>query len=602
MRKIFFYLCVILGLPLWAESTSVPAEMIGGFPVANFAISAQMPESGDAFGFVWCNTGRLGGWLENCGQVHMSLRIGEKYYALEAWRLQEVKRTFPSASKSFRKHEALKKISLKVDAFSPLVLQDAEESALPVVMVDVDLEGLNTVKDSIMLVVEPEKGDMIQAFGGKGEKPDGGGRLEMPVEVGKDGCAKVEFALVHYDATWVAAQRFDNAEEVAHYALNHKDMLRLSAHAFGETMPRCGEKEIDEYLPYYLLPALILTRINNEGQALTMGYCELNQRDSFWTSWLHLVCYRDLERKMIEESYAAMRASGKIPTCILPEIERWDDLDINLFLILRTARYFAYWKDRGFLRKVWPQACRAMDWVTSRDLHHVGMPEQVSFWGDWKDVRYMQERMYSPFVEMLYLAALDQMSKMAQVCNDNERSEFYKSLYDKSFSQVNKSTEEGGLWNGRYYAQVWKDGSVKEMLCQDQMVGVLYGVIPEDRAKSIVETLNEKALTPYGICNQWPYLPGVEYPEATYHNGAMWPWTSFMDCWARLRMGRSEEVKDLLGRIFRADIVESGDFVPNEHINTQTGENLGFPVQGWNANLYGLMYFGLCYPQCPFKL
>ena len=193
MRKIFFYLCVILGLPLWAESTSVPAEMIGGFPVANFAISAQMPESGDAFGFVWCNTGHLGGWLENCGQVHMSLRIGEKYYALEAWRLQEVKRTFPSASKSFRKHEALKKISLKVDAFSPLVLQDAEESALPVVMVDVDLEGLNTVKDSILLVVEPEKGDMIQAFGGKGEKPDGGGRLEMPVEVGKDGCAKVEF-------------------------------------------------------------------------------------------------------------------------------------------------------------------------------------------------------------------------------------------------------------------------------------------------------------------------------------------------------------------------------------------------------------------------
>lgn len=75
-----------------------------------------------------------------------------------------------------------------------------------------------------------------------------------------------------------------------------------------------------------------------------------------------------------------------------------------------------------------------------------------------------------------------------------------------------------------------------------------------------------------------------------------------MDCWARLRMGRSKEGVDLLQRIFRADIVESGDYVPNEHINTLTGENLGFPVQGWNANLFGLMYFGMLNSGIDYKL
>lgn len=243
-----------------------------------------------------------------------------------------------------------------------------------------------------------------------------------------------------------------------------------------------------------------------------------------------------------------------------------------------------------------------MDWVTSRDMEHTGIPQQVSFWGDWKDVRYMQDRKYSPFVAMLYLAALDQMQSMAEVCGDTERRQQYAKLYSQTYESVNRGTDKGGMWNGSYYDQVWKDGSTRGLLCQDQMVGVLYDVIPRERAYSIVEALNKYALTPYGICNQYPYLPDVEYPEATYHNGAMWPWVSFMDCWARFRLGRSNEAIDLLQRVFRADIEDSGDFVPNEDINTLTGENLGFTVQGWNANLFGLMYFGLLHPDLDYKL
>ncbi|MDR1762939.1 MAG: hypothetical protein LBR64_03130, partial [Dysgonamonadaceae bacterium] len=159
---------------------------------------------------------------------------------------------------------------------------------------------------------------------------------------------------------------------------------------------------------------------------------------------------------------------------------------------------------------------------------------------------------------------------------------------------INKDVKKGGLWNGRYYCQRWKDGSVNDKLLQDQTIGILFGVVPDDRANSIFDALNEMSLTPYGIAETFPYYPAeFGYAPATYHNGAVWPWLSFMDCWARLKMGRRAEAIDLIKRVANADLVASGDWSPNEHINSLTGKNLGYHLQGWNAGLFGLVYFGL---------
>lgn len=579
--------------------TSVPAEMTGGFPVANFAISAQVPSDGSGFGHVWANTGRLGGWLNDLGALPLTLKKGNSVCGLDTFAQKSLSRDFPVIENVYVDKKQFHS-RLTLQAFCPIEMQDADETALPVIMLQLDVEGLGD--DSYDLQISPQNPSLLQVFSADSVCRDEQGGVVIPVTVRKGTTKRFRLAVVHYDETWASAQRFSDSRDIANYVLPRYDVLLQHTRSFRDALPHVGDDRIDPYLQYYMLPAMVLTRINRDGQVLTMGYCELNQRDSFWTTWMHLVMFHELEWKMIAESYQAMRPSGKIPTCLLPEIERWDDLDINLFLILRTARYYAMYHDVQRLRQVWSDACRVMDWVVGRDLEHVGIPQQVSFWGDWKDVRYMQDRKYSPFVAMLYLAALDQMQRMAQVCGDAERHDYYARLYSQSFERVNRDISQGGLWNGHYYDQVWKDGSARGLLCQDQMVGVLYDVIPTDRACSIADALNQLALTPYGICNQYPYLPDVEYPEATYHNGAMWPWLSFMDCWARLRMGRSEEAIDLLQRIFRADIVDSGDYVPNEHINTLTGENLGFPVQGWNANLFGLVYFGLLYPSVDFKL
>ena len=41
-------------------------------------------------------------------------------------------------------------------------------------------------------------------------------------------------------------------------------------------------------------PAVLLTK-GAQTNVLTMGYVELNQRDSFWTSWLHVKLWPEID-------------------------------------------------------------------------------------------------------------------------------------------------------------------------------------------------------------------------------------------------------------------------------------------------------------------
>jgi uncharacterized protein (DUF608 family) len=420
------------------------------------------------------------------------------------------------------------------------------------------------------------------------------GALRIPVALTAKGEKLLHVSLAFYDEQWVAANSFRDTEETAVYVHRSWGALREKTAQFEAAIPRTGDRQLDKYLRWYMIPGISLTKCTAADEVLTMGYCELNQRDSYWTSWLHLVMFRELERRMIDESVAAQQPSGKIPTTILPLIEREDDLDINAFFILRAARYYRCYRDRRGLADWWPALNGAMAWLVSRDTTGDGLPCQVSFWGDWKDVLGVRGRKYSPFSGLIYLAALKEMIALSDEMNDPDAKRKYVEAHAKGYEFINRPTFEGGLWGGKYYCQRWDDGTVNDRLLQDQTIGILFDVVPAERATQIFDALNAQSLTPYGIAETTPYYPAEwGYAPATYHNGAVWPWLSFMDCWARIRSGRRAEAVELVKRVAGADLVASGDWSPNEHINSLTGENLGFILQGWNAGLFGLVYFGL---------
>lgn len=611
-RNLRIYMAALVSMLCFTLHAQVkPAA--GGYPIANFALTVNVSEQGDMYGQVLQNVGKLGGWLLDRGPVRVELEKDGKKETLSQFKDKDIRRVFPFVEAEYAKSSHISS-NIKLKTFCPLAVNDAETSSLPVLMLEMECTNPTRKEETFTIVVKPGNeicGQMSSDNEGKRSVASNGSfavaadvdaewsgnAFRVPVTLKGKEMKAVRIAISLYDSDWISARSFASAGEVVEHACSVWDILETKTEEFSQAIPETGIEDVDTYLRWYMVPAISLTRYNKKGEILTMGYMELNPRDSYWTTWVHLLLYKDAERKMIEECLAAVSPAGKMPTTILPVIEREDDLDINAFLILRAARFYQLYHEKDKLLSYWPVLKKAMDWLISRDTKGKGLPRQVSFWGDWKDVKGVEDREYSPFSALVYLAALKKMMYMGEECGDSVAIEKYEDAYRKGYDILNKPVEEGGMWNGRYYCQLWKDGSVNDKLLEDQTIGILFDVVPRDKALKIIESLNEMSLTPYGVAETFPYYPkefGLD--PATYHNGAVWPWVNFMDCWARIRLGQKDDAIDIIKRVGRADIIASGDWSANEHINSLTGENLGFHIQGWSAALFGTVYFGLVNP------
>lgn len=611
-RNLRIYMAALVSMLCFTLRAQVkPAA--GGYPIANFALTVNVSEQGDMYGQVLQNVGKLGGWLLDRGPVRVELEKDGKKETLSQFKDKDIRRVFPFVEAEYAKSSHISS-NIKLKTFCPLAVNDAETSSLPVLMLEMECTNPTRKEETFTIVVKPGNeicGQMSSDNEGKRSVASNGSfavaadvdaewsgnAFRVPVTLKGKEMKAVRIAISLYDSDWISARSFASAGEVVEHACSVWDILETKTEEFSQAIPETGIEDVDTYLRWYMVPAISLTRYNKKGEILTMGYMELNPRDSYWTTWVHLLLYKDAERKMIEECLAAVSPAGKMPTTILPVIEREDDLDINAFLILRAARFYQLYHEKDKLLSYWPVLKKAMDWLISRDTKGKGLPRQVSFWGDWKDVKGVEDREYSPFSALVYLAALKKMMYMGEECGDSVAIEKYEDAYRKGYDILNKPVEEGGMWNGRYYCQLWKDGSVNDKLLEDQTIGILFDVVPRDKGLKIIESLNEMSLTPYGVAETFPYYPkefGLD--PATYHNGAVWPWVNFMDCWARIRLGQKDDAIDIIKRVGRADIIASGDWSANEHINSLTGENLGFHIQGWSAALFGTVYFGLVNP------
>ena len=613
LRIAFF----VFSLNLWID-TSVSAKTwnrpIDGYPLSNFALTAHVSQEGDMFGRIWQNNGILGEWLVNKGGVYLSIQKDQEEFLLSDFPDKKINRSFPFVSAEYGNHPKIKS-AISARSWIPSGVNNLAVTTLPAIQVEFTVLNLSSGTESFSLVWQADslfRNDVKEVTGTsyKGVADDNNmiasnfpvtwngdkHEIRIPITVKRGEEKKICVAIVLYDKTWVTANTYDSVESITQYLFSRWGMLRAQTENFDRSIPSSGDTEVDQYLRWYMIPGMALTKCTKNGEIVTLGYRELNQRDSYWASWLHLVLFRDAERKMIEESIAHQAPSGKIPTTILPLIERNDDIDINAFFILRVQRYARYYKDRDLIAQNWNSLKKAADWLISRDVYGDGLPAQKSFWGDWKDVSGVEGRKYSPFSGMMYLASLKKMIALSREMNDQEAQARYQAAYDKGYEFINTSDKEGGLWNGNFYRQQWYDNRMDDKLLQDQTVGILFGVIPRDRAEKIVESLNTRSLTEYGICETYPYYPAeFGYEPATYHNGAVWPWLSFVDVWGRLELGRRAEAFDLIKRVAYSDLVASGDWSANEHINSLTGQNLGFQLQGWNAGLFGVVFFGMNY-------
>jgi uncharacterized protein (DUF608 family) len=583
---------------------------VDGMPISNFAVAANISEQGEFFNGIAGNPGTLGQWLENRGKAVLGFQYKGRTINLSDFPEMENHRQFPISNLYYSGLEGFP-IVTSVSSWAPCVKNDYLTTALPVIMTETTLKnngdekitfdmfwatdevfsmGVVPFENSFFSGVSSQYVSLATDHVGSWDVNESIYRMTITLMPNEE--KNIKHAIVVYDVDWVSSSTYSDAESIANYAYANWKSLKEATQAFDDALPTTEDKSLNTILRWYMVPGMILTKCTDKGEVLTMGYNELNQRDSYWTSWIHLVFYPVAERIMLEESIEAIKENGKIPTTILPKIERLDDLDINAFFILRFFRYVDFHKDFAFAQKHWRVIVRAMDWLIGRDTLNEGLPQQISYWGDWKDIPGVQGRKYSPFTAMLYLASLQKCGEYAQNNQEDELAKKYNNHYKKGIRLLNKKVSKGGLWAGSHYKEVWYDGRKSETILQDQTIGAFFNVIDRKRSKKIFETLNNNNLTAYGIAETFPYYPSsYGYKPGEYHNGGVWPWLSFMDIWSRVRTGRKEEAIALLKRVAQADLFDSKDFTPNEHINSINGKNLGVFMQGWNAALFGLFYF-----------
>ena len=540
----------------------------GGLRLGNFALCANFPPQ-----TVLKNPGITGKWLQPLCKGRWTLRVGEAVYAWEDLEVLERPTSWPLPRMRIRVPHA-PHAEVELSAFAPLGFDDAATSSLPILCLEFRAVG----GEDVEIAFE------VSERGGFGFEMHSASGLCTSVLLTKEQ-SSARLALSALDGDDAAARHFSDHTALARWIFHDWTFLRDATEDLSDRLPDVFG--LGDTLRIYTGAAVYLTRITRRGEVLTMGYTDLNQRDSYWTSWAHLSLWPELERRMMEASASAMKADGKIPTCILSQqYEREDDLDINAYFVLRVLRYANAFQDQEFLYRLWPHVVCALRWLIARCED--GLPVQGSFWGDWKDVRGVESRKFSPHACLLYLAALTRAVAWGRRMDMPEVDEL-EAARAAAEARVNRPVAEGGLWNGHCYVQVWQDGRKDDHVLQDQCVGLLFDVVPQDRCESILNALAGNR-TPHGVRETWPYHPpDFGYEPGCYHNGGVWPWLSFVDAWSRDHVGHRDEALSIVRDVARADLLDGGDGVPHEYLHADTGENRGFPLQGWNASLFGFL-------------
>ncbi len=589
-------------------------DSVDGYPCCNFKIGANISAEGKIFGNIIHNPSGYGQWLSSLGNITASITYNTNSIEFDDFQNKTINRNWPFV-KTEQSDPKINDIQVNTLTYAPIAYNDDFTSSLPFIISKIDFINSGDTKqlelnlqtsqyiDTPYYIDRSNKDFTMLCSGNKfvavlHQKNVNYiiDRLSTPVIL-KPGEAKTIHIITGiYDDMSKSAQAFNSPQEILAYASDNLELLENKTNDFTKKLPVVNDREINRYLRWHMIPAVILTKTMKDGNVLTMGYSELNQRDSYWTSFAHLLLWPELEKKMIFESIEHQRNDGKIPTTILPTIERNDDIDITCYFILRAARYYNHHKDSQFLKYCYPAMKNAIGFLKSLDINNQGMPQQHSFWADWKDVNGIEGRKYAPHMAFTYLAALKEMINAAKILEYSDDAEVYQAMYTKADKLINLPVESGGLWNGKFYQQTWNDtakNQTNKKLLQDQVVGIVFDVMPKERATLVLNAL-DASITEYGTAETMPFYPdSFGYPQGCYHNGGMWPYLNYIHSWALLKSGRTDDGINLMKKCAKATLENNNKYLPYEYINSINGSTGGHCIQGWNADFLAAVYFGI---------
>jgi non-lysosomal glucosylceramidase len=260
--------------------------------------------------------------------------------------------------------------------------------------------------------------------------------------------------LVHNDY----ARRFPGAWEVGRHVAANLDRLERRSRAFHDAL-------FSSTLPTQVLDAVSsqasIIRTNTclllenerfhafEGCGDDGGCCPMNCTHVWNYEQALAYLFPSLERTMRETDFLQnMRPDGSMAFRTLLPLGRalWGfrpAADGQMGSILKLFREWQISGDDDFLRRLWPQAKRALEFAwTSWDADRDGVMEGEQH--NTYDIEF-----YGPNAMMgtLYLGALKAGARMADAVGDREAARQYESLLESGRTKLEE------LWNGDFYVQ-----------------------------------------------------------------------------------------------------------------------------------------------------
>ncbi|MGD1008806.1 MAG: GH116 family glycosyl-hydrolase [Candidatus Aminicenantales bacterium] len=299
------------------------------------------------------------------------------------------------------------------------------------------------------------------------------------------------------------AERFKDSWEAAEYLQANldrleKDSRRFHDALFASTLPPYVLDAVSSQAAIIRTPTCLWLEggkfFGFEGCGDQTGCCPLNCAHVWNYAQSLAFLFPSLERSMRETDFlnnvkpdGAMMFRTSLP---LGSGVFWNfkpAADGQMGRIISLYRDWQVSGDTAWLKKLWPQARKAMEYAwTSWDANKDGLMEGEQH--NTYDIEF-----YGPNSMMggFYLGALKAATEMAVAMTDWPAAKAFRALYEKG-----RSNYEAVLWNGEYYVQKYdqvmeKKYQVGEGCLSDQLLGQWLGMVsglgrylPRERIRS----------------------------------------------------------------------------------------------------------------------
>jgi len=262
---------------------------------------------------------------------------------------------------------------------------------------------------------------------------------------------------------------------------------------------------------------------------------------------------------------------------ILPNIlnqgngSAYNSIDASLLLFRVCEDYVEYTKDVGFIDEIWPGLKDIIEHYKNGTDYGIKAGDDMLINSTydkpmtWMDA-YMEGqaptlRRGKPVeVQALWYNALKTAAAISKSIEENSYDEDAK-IAKENFNQQFWN-EEGFLYD--FIEGDYKDGALRPN--QIFAVSLPFEVLEKNKWKPVVDVVEEKLLTPYGLRTLSPedsrykgeYYGNQYKRDMAYHQGTVWPWllAPFLDAYTKVK--GKEKVRSMLKPLLEEHLWEQG--------------------------------------------